>query len=145
MKAATELKVPVIASEQYPRGLGPTVPEIAGLLPADAAPIAKTAFGCLDEPAFTKRFAEVDRPQVVLTGVEAHVCVLQTALQCQALGRAVYVVADATASRLPASAERAYARLAAEGVRIVTTEMVVFEWLGRAGTPAFKALSGLVK
>lgn len=143
LRAADELAVPVLASEQYPRGLGPTVPEIAALLPTPA--IAKTTFNCLDEPLFAAPFSACDRSVVILTGVEAHVCVLQTALQCKAAGRQAYVVADATASRVEASAERAYARLRDEGVRIVTAEMVVFEWLGRAGTPAFKKLSGLIK
>jgi nicotinamidase-related amidase len=145
LKAAAAVDVPVLASEQYPRGLGPTVPEIATLLPEGNAPVAKTAFGCLDEPVFAGRFAAIGRPQVVLTGVEAHVCVLQTAAQLRAKGCEVFVVADAVSSRVPLSAERALARMAAWGVEVVTAEMVAFEWVRAAGTPAFKTVSGLVK
>jgi len=144
LKAAAAVDVPVLASEQYPRGLGPTVPEIAGLL-GDSAPVAKTTFCCLDEPAFAERFAAIGRKQVVLTGVEAHICVLQTAARLRDRGHDVFVVADAVSSRVPANAERALARMASWGAEVVTTEMAAFEWVGRAGTPSFKTISGLVK
>ena len=145
LRAAAELSVPVLASEQYPRGLGRTLPDIAALLPKGGSPIEKTAFGCLDEPVFAERFEALGRDQVVLTGVEAHVCVLQTAFALREAVKAVFVVADAVSSRVALSAERAFDRLRGAGVDIVTTEMVVFEWLKRAGSPAFKTLSGLVK
>lgn len=145
IRAARELGVPILASEQYPRGLGPTLPEISDLWPADLEPIAKTDFSCLDEPVFARAFKKIDRDQTIICGVEAHVCVLQTALAARSVGKNVFVIADACASRVPLSAERAYDRLRDEGVAVATTEMVVFEWLRRAGGPAFKTLSGLVR
>lgn len=145
LKAAKETGVPVIASEQYPRGLGHTIPALTELLPEGATVAEKTVFGCLEEPAFTEPFRALDRKQVILTGVEAHVCVLQTAAQLIEAGHEVYVVADAVSSRVPLSAERALTRMAGWGANIVTTEMVAFEWVRRAGTPSFKVISGLVK
>lgn len=145
VKAARELAVPTLVSEQYPKGLGSTLPEISDLLPADVEPIAKTDFSCLDEPVFAEAFKAIDRDQTIICGVEAHVCVLQTAIGALTRGRNVFVVADACSSRAPSSAERAFDRLRDEGVAVVTTEMVVFEWLRRAGGPAFKTLSGLVR
>lgn len=144
LEAARELQVPVLASEQYPRGLGPTVPDLARRLPAGST-VEKLAFACTGEPAFVTRLGQLDRPQIVVAGVEAHVCVLQTALGLQAAGYAPAVVADAVSSRAPASVEQALARLRANGIETVTTEMVIFEWLGRAGTPAFKAVSALIR
>lgn len=145
IKAARELSVPILATEQYPRGLGRTLPEISDLLPPSADPIEKVDFSCLDEPAFAAALKTLDRDQIILCGVEAHVCVLQTAIRARALGLNVFVVADASSSRAAESAERAYDRLRDEGVAVVTTEMVVFEWLRRAGGPSFKTLSGLVR
>jgi len=145
IKSARELSVPILASEQYPKGLGPTISEISDLLPAGIEPIAKTDFSCLDEPVFAAAFKAVDRDQTIICGVEAHVCVFQTAIQALSAGKNVFVVADACSSRAPSSAERAFERLRDEGVAVVTTEMVVFEWLRRAGGPAFKILSGLVR
>lgn len=145
LKAATEVGVPVVASEQYPRGLGHTIPEIASLLPEGSPVVEKTAFSCLEEPAFAEPFRALNRKQVLLTGVEAHVCVLQTAAQLIETGHEVFVVADAVSSRVRLSAERALTRMAGWGANIVTTEMVAFEWVRRAGTPSFKVISGLVK
>lgn len=144
VQAARRLGVPVLASEQYPRGLGPTVPELKPLIP-EGAVVAKTAFSCCDEPAWREQLEAAARPQAILAGIEAHVCVLQTALGLKALGLEVAVVADATASRKSASKEAALDRLRAHGVEVVTTEMVVFEWLKMAGTPEFKELSRLIR
>lgn len=141
MRAARELGVPVTASEQYPKGLGPTV---AALRPETPA-LAKTEFSCLANPALAAEIDDPVRPQLVVFGMEAHVCVLQTVADARAAGRAVYVIADATASRRPESHALAMARMAALGAQVVTTEMVVFEWLGQAGTPAFRSLSALIR
>ncbi len=145
LQAASRLAVPVMVSEQYAKGLGPTVPEIRQALPASAAIIEKVSFSCLAEDAFALRLKERNRRQIVIAGIEAHVCVLQTADQVLAAGHDVFVVADATASRATASHDVAMRRLAASGCAIVTTEMVVFEWLRVAATPAFKALSALIR
>lgn len=144
LQAAAALGVPVLASEQYPQGLGPTVPALKALLPADAD-MAKLHFSCAADPQIAGRLKALARPQVVLAGIEAHVCVLQTALGLQAQGYAPFVVADATSSRAIANRDAGLARMREAGVGIVTTEMVVFEWLGQAGTPAFKTLSKLIR
>ena len=146
MTAARDIGVPVLVSEQYPRGLGRTVPTLAALAPPEAT-IEKIHFSCLDEPAFAARFgATADgRGQAILCGIETHVCVLQTALQLHAMGREVAVVADASGSRRAVDSGLALDRLRHSGVQVVSTEMVIFEWLGRAGTNLFKAMSALIK
>ncbi|MBI1205653.1 MAG: isochorismatase family protein [Azospirillum sp.] len=144
LQAAAALGVPVIATEQYPKGLGRTVAELLELLPAPP-PIAKLHFACTGEPAFAAALAASGRDQIVLAGTEAHVCVLQTALGLRQLDRTCFVVADAVSSRTPDNAELGLKRMAANGVELVSTEMTLFEWMGRAGTPAFKAVSRLIK
>ena len=144
LRAAAELAVPATVSEQYPKGLGPTLPAVADLAPAGST-LAKTHFSCAADPQILARLAACNRPQVVIAGVEAHVCVLQTAIGLAGMGYRPYVVWDAVTSRAPADKAVAERRLAHAGVDLVTGEMVLFEWLGRAGTPAFKALSPLLR
>ncbi len=147
LRAALVLGVPVVASEQYPRGLGRTLPEIAVLLSAVGGgpePFEKVHFSCAAEPGFADRLA-TGRDQIVIAGIETHVCVLQTALALREAGHNCFVVADACSSRTVTNVERALARLRDAGVTVVSTEMVLFEWLHRAATPAFKALSPLVR
>lgn len=144
IRAAKRLGVPVLASEQNPKGLGPTVPEIAELLPQGAV-IEKVHFCAAAEEAVIARIAGLDRSQVVVAGMEAHVCVLQTALGLKERGYHPFVVADATASRRPESHALAMARLRLAGIPTVSTEMVVFEWLDRDGTPEFKEVLALIK
>ncbi len=143
LRAAARLSVPRLVSEQYPRGLGRTLPGLAEL--ADAPPIEKLTFSCLGEDAFAERLHGLGRTQVVVAGIEAHVCVLQTAMDLLARGVEVFVVADATASRSPDNHALALSRMREAGAAVVATEMVVFEWLGRAGTDEFKELSTLIK
>jgi nicotinamidase-related amidase len=144
IEAAGRLDVPVIATEQYPQGLGPTVPALAALL--DPAQVhAKRHFSCAGEPPIVAALEALDRPSPVLCGMEAHICVLQSALGLKALGFAPVVVADAVASRRPLSREIALQRLRGHGVEIVTAEMVVYEWLREAGTPAFRAILPLIR
>lgn len=137
VEAARVLGVPVVATEQYPQGLGTTAPPLADAIPP-AERFAKTAFSAAAEPGFLDRLG--GRPDAVVCGFEAHVCVLQTALGLLAAGLRVSVVADACGSRAQSDAERAFDRLARAGVVVATAEMVVFEWLGRAGTPEFRHL-----
>jgi nicotinamidase-related amidase len=144
LKAAEVIGVPVLASEQYPKGLGRTVAEVAPLLPSGAV-VEKVRFSCLGDAAWARRFQDLGRSQAVLAGLEAHVCVLQTAEHLLELREDVFVVADAVSSRTPANRRAALDRLAAAGARIVSTEMVVFEWLERAGTREFKEVSAFVK
>lgn len=144
MRAAARLGVPILVSEQYPKGLGPTVEALAGLAPPGSV-LAKVAFSCLGDADYARRFAALGRPQAVIAGMEAHVCVLQTAMDVLAAGGSAFVVADAVSSRAPDNAAAALDRLAGAGATVVTTEMVVFEWLRRAATPEFKELSRLIK
>lgn len=144
VRAAGALAVPVLVSEQYPKGLGATVAELRDVLPDDSV-IEKITFSCAGEPVFMERLAALRRDRVVLVGAEAHVCVMQTALGLTAAGYKVVLVADAVASRDPANADLAIARLRGHGVEIAGTEMLVFEWMERAGTPTFKSLLPLIK
>ena len=144
MRAARRLDVPVLLTEQYPKGLGRLVPEIARLAP-DGATVEKLCFAAPAEQAFRERLEALDRGQVIVVGMEAHVCVLQAALMLVEHGYETCVVADATGSRDPANREAALSRMAANGVEVATTEMVVFEWLQVAGTDAFRELSKLIK
>ncbi len=148
MKAAAELDVPIIVSEQYPEGLGPTVPELRGLS-RDEDIYRKVEFSCVRNAALSERFKAEDRPQVVVAGSELHVCVLQSAFDLHLAGRGaddrVFVVADAVDSRRAESRAVALDRLGAAGVSIVTTEMVVFEWLRTASSPSFRKLSRLIR
>jgi hypothetical protein len=144
MRVAAKLDVPVLTSEQYPRGLGPTVGELRGLADNGQA-IEKVEFSCMANPAFSEKFEAIGRPQAVIAGIEAHVCVLQTALQLRQRGHQTFVAGDATASRGATDARLAIQRMREAGAQIVSTEMIAFEWLGRAGTSVFKEVSALIK
>ncbi len=144
IRAASGLGVPVLASVQYPRGIGALVAELANL-PATVPVIEKISFSCVREPEWRSAFEGLGRPQAVIAGIEAHVCVLQTALDLLAARYQVFVVADAVSSRAEASHQAALDRLRAAGAGVVTTEMVVFEWLERADTAEFKKLMPLIK
>jgi nicotinamidase-related amidase len=148
LQSAKRLGIPVTIAEQYPKGLGPTVEAVVAALPPHAVILPKITFSAAADEAFAARVAMLrgeGRDQAVICGAEAHVCVLQTALGLKALGYRVFVVGDATSSRSPRSASAAHARLLHAGCDWVTTEMVVFEWLERAGTDDFRALLALVK
>ena len=144
VRGAALLGVPVVATEQYPKGLGRTIAAIADALPGSAPRVEKTAFSCMDEPAF-RRALDPARDQVILTGIEAHVCVLQSGLDLVRAGFAVHVVEDAVASRAPASRRAGLARLHAAGAVPSTTEMALFELLRGKDDPAFKDVQALVK
>lgn len=145
MRAARRLGVPLLVTEQYPEGIGKTVPELAALV-TPAETVEKIHFAFTAEPAVQDRLGLLaPRRQAVLCGIEAHVCVLQSALGLAAAGWRVAVVADAVGSRRERDRDAGLARLAAAGVTLVTAEMVVFEWLGRAGTDDFRDLLKLVK
>ncbi|POR53161.1 isochorismatase family protein [Bosea psychrotolerans] len=133
------LAVPVLMTEQNPAGLGGTVPELAGAGPV----IAKMSFDSCAEPAFLEALA--GDAQLVICGCEAHVCVGQTVLSLLEHRRRVAVVQDAIGSRAPESKEAAIARMARHGAEIVTTEMVVFEWLRTAAHPQFRAAAKLIR
>ncbi len=141
LAAARQLEVPVMATEQNPRGLGPTVPELG--LGGDVPVVSKMSFDACSAPGF---FACLPtRHAIIVAGCEAHVCVLQTVLGLRALGRDVYVVADAIGARTAASKAAAVARMERHGAEIVTTEMAIFEWLGDATHPRFREAVALIK
>ncbi len=148
IEAARHLEVPMVVTEQYAKGLGPTVDAIAGLLPNGAAVIDKMTFSAARNHDFADHLDGLraeGRDHIVVCGVESHVCVMQTAADLDAQGYGVHIVTDACGSRAPASKDAALARFGALGISRVTTEMVLFEWLEVAGTPEFKAVSRLVK
>lgn len=144
LQAARALGVPVLATEQYPKGLGRTVAALNPLLPA-APPFEKTCFSCAADESFLGALRTAGRTQVVIAGMEAHVCVLQSALQLRTSGREVFVIEDACCSRKAANHANAMHRLRSAGVVVTNTESVVFEWLRDAGHPQFKAISALMK
>jgi nicotinamidase-related amidase len=136
------LGMPVQATEQYPKGLGSTVAELAKRLPQRPD---KVAFSCCAIPEVVEGFQTAARPKVVLAGIETHVCVQQTALDLLALGFRVYIPVDAVASRFALDHDRALHRLEQAGAIITTSESAVFEWVGGAGSPQFKDISRLVQ
>lgn len=139
LKGAALLDVPVLATEQYPQGIGHTMADLRPLLP-DGAVVEKMSFSAAGEAAFMDRLKGLGRDQVIVAGTEAHVCVQQTVLGLKAAGWDVFVVADACSSRHPVDEAASMARMAAAGVGVVTTEMVLFEWLGRADHPQFRTI-----
>jgi nicotinamidase-related amidase len=148
VRAARALHVPITISEQYPRGLGPTVEPLRQALDYAGSVVEKVEFSCLNSEPLRERLHELrrqGRSQVVLGGIEAHVCVAQTAIDLEEHGFEAFVVADAVSSRAKTSRRLALARLLKSGADVVDSEMVLFEWLGKAGTPEFKELQALVK
>ena len=146
IEAALGLDIPIVQTEQYPRGLGPTEPTLAERLQDKAQRLEKTSFSCCDAAGFdAAACADVTRTQWVLCGMEAHVCVLQTALELRSRGLEVFVVEDAVCSRNADNHANALARLRQAGVVISNTESVLFEWLRDASHPQFKALTALIR
>ena len=143
VQAAHLLAVPTILTEQYPQGLGETLSEIRQHLP-NCKPVTKAAFSACGEPRFSQQLHR-DNPQIILAGMEAHICVLQTALALLQAGKQVFVAEDAVISRNPANKANSLARLRDAGCVISNTESVVFEWLGNANHEAFKAVSKLIR
>lgn len=143
LQSAALLEVPAIVTEQYPKGLGTTHAELTPFLNATPR-VEKTCFSCCDEPEFRQKL-QGDRPQIILAGMESHICVLQTALQLQAAGKQVFVVEDAVLSRHPDNKANALARLRQAGGIVTNTESVVFEWLKVAQGDAFKQISRLIR
>lgn len=138
LHAAQALDVPVVSTTQYLKGLGATVPEISTLAPE--APIDKMTFSCFGSPDFRAALENTGRHTVLLCGVEAHICVLQTGLDALAAGYRVHVITDATSSRSPVNAALGHRRLEAAGAVLSSSEMAIYELLAVSGTPAFKAM-----
>ncbi|MHC4664960.1 MAG: hydrolase [Planctomycetota bacterium] len=144
IKSAQILDIPILWCQQCPEALGPTVPEISELL-CDAQPINKSCFNCCGEERFNLALQNVGRKQVLLCGIEAHVCIYQTAVDLVRMDYEVSVIADAVSSRARENKEIALTRMRAEGVKISSTEMAVFELLRTADHPKFRHISKLIK
>jgi nicotinamidase-related amidase len=145
LSAASILGVPVLHTEQYPKGLGPTAPEVVAALPQTRLAFEKTCFSCYAAPGFAEGCRALGRRQMILFGIEAHVCVLQTAFDLRAAGYQVFVVADAVCSRQTINRDNALARMRHAGVIVTNTESVLFEWVGDAQHASFKRIAALMK
>ena len=141
---ARQLKIPILVTEQYPKGLGKTIPDIREGL-GDITPIEKVSFSCCGTKAFNERLDALKRNEVVLAGIEAHICVLQTAADLLRSHYEVHVVADAVGSRKKLDWEVGLRWMDKEGAMISTAEIIAFQWLKEAGTEDFKQLAKLLK
>jgi nicotinamidase-related amidase len=144
VQGAKVLGLPILWLEQYPAGLGPTIPEIAELL-TDLKPVEKMCFSACGSEAFLARLSTAERRQVLLAGIEAHVCVYQTAADLLAAGYEVEIVADAVSSRTAANRDLALGRMRVAGARLTSVEMALFELLRTAEAPQFRDVARLVK
>lgn len=144
LAAARELALPVIVTEQYPSGLGGTRAEIGEHVPGDAARFEKTSFSALGAPGLLEHLRGLGRDQVVVAGIETQVCVSQTVHDLLAAGFAVHLVRDAISSRFPLEDEVAFSKMLGSGAVPASVEGALFEWLGDARAPEFKAIQRLV-
>jgi nicotinamidase-related amidase len=143
--AARRLQLPTLATEQYPKGLGHTLQEVKEALPSGLQPIEKVAFSCWGLETFREQLAATGARQVLLGGIEAHVCVLMSALDLLAEGYGVHVVADAVTSRTQANWRLAMDQLRQAGAVVTTTETVLFQLLRQADTDDFRELARLIR
>jgi nicotinamidase-related amidase len=143
LESAKILGIPLIVTEQYPKGLGGTSAGIA--LPQDAIPIEKISFSCFGSEDFRERLHHLKRDTIVIFGTEAHICVLKTALDALKEGQEVHVVSDAVSSRKSEDWRLGVERMRQSGAFIATTEMVIFQLIEKAGSEEFKAISKLLK
>jgi len=144
IKSAKILNIPILWAQQCPENLGPTVPEIAELL-AGNEPINKSAFSCCGDDRFNTSLNALAHEQILLCGIEAHVCIYQTAIDMLRKGFEVYVIADAVSSRTAANKQIGINRMTAEGAKIVSVEMALFELLKTAEHPQFRQIARLIK
>ncbi len=144
IEAAKQLDFPALVTEQYPKGLGPTIEEIRGALPA-YKPLEKITFDCCGDAAFVDEVGATKRRKIILTGMETHVCVLQTCLSLLHKGYTVHVVQDAVCSRTRENYHTGLQMMRDGGAVITCTETVLFQLMEKAGTPEFKALSQRIK
>jgi len=144
IRGAQALEIPILRAEQNPEGLGPTIPEIDALLP-ESPPFSKLSFSCCGNVDFVRELEALSRKQVLVAGIEAHVCVYQTARDLAALGYEVHVVADAVSSRTAGNRSVGLQRMRELGAVTTSVEMALFELLRTAEGPAFKELLRIVK
>lgn len=144
IQGARVLEIPIIFTEQYPKGLGSTIPEIKEILP-DIKPVEKVCFSCTDEVAFNKALGTLKRKQILIAGIEAHICVYQTAMALARADYEVQVVGDCVSSRDPENKSIALAKMAMAGISTTSSEMALFELLKVAQGDKFKQISSIVK
>jgi len=144
-RSAALLDVPVLRTEQYPKGLGPTVADIVEALPGTCQSFEKTTFSSVGADGFVDALAQAGRQQIIITGMEAHVCVLQTALDLLSGGYDVYVVEDAVCSRRLENYQNALDRLRQSDVSVVSAESVIFEWLVDSRHDQFKSVQAMLR
>ncbi|MEE2767551.1 MAG: hydrolase [Pseudomonadota bacterium] len=145
LQACDALQIPVLMTEQYPKGLGETEPSLLDKLPSSAERFDKTGFSCCAAEGFMESLEQTGRKQVVLVGQEAHVCVLQTAVELTQAGYAVFVAEDSVCSRKQEHRFFALERMREADVTISNYESVLFEWLRDSRHPNFKELSQLIR
>lgn len=145
LAGAKELGLKVIATEQYPQGLGGTLTEFSDLFSNDTAVISKTGFSVFEEPAFVAELQKAPQKTLIFCGIESHVCVFQSVLDSLKAGYNTILVCDAVASRKMSDCESAVAQMRAAGALVVSSESVLFMLLRNAKNPAFKAISKLVR
>ena len=145
INAANIQQIPIFASEQCPQGLGPLEHDIIKLLPADARMFEKTSFSCCADPRFNEELAASECKQIIITGMEAHICVTQTAMDLIEDGYHVYIVVDAVCSQQRESYETSLTRLRVAGAIILDTQSVLFEWIRDAKNKDFKKLQSLLR
>ncbi|MBN2805227.1 MAG: hydrolase [Prolixibacteraceae bacterium] len=144
LKGLVSLKVPVLVTEQYTKGLGQTLPELSACIP-DFLPIEKRSFSCYDSPAFVEALEEEDAPNIILFGIESHVCLLQTAIDLKGAGYLPVVVADCTTSRKESDWKLALERFRYEGILISSYESILFELTRSSESEHFRSISQIVK
>ncbi len=144
IKGVQILKVPIVLTEQNPRGLGPTMPELLQLMP-EVQPVTKFCFSCYQEQSFHDALTALKRKQALVCGIEAHICVYQTAMEMLHSGYEVQVIADAVSSRTIRNRDIALNRLQTEGAKLTSIEMVLFELLKTAESPSFRDISKVIK
>lgn len=151
VRAATIVGLPIIVTRQYPRGLGDLSPEVSALIAeaqssgADVVQVDKVTFDCFGADEFGSAIADMGRNQLIIAGMESHICICQTALAAVRKGFSVHVVADACCSRNSANHDAALTRIARSGAVVTTSESVAYEVVGAAGTDEFKLLLAAVK
>ena len=139
-----KLEIPLLLTQQYSKGLGETIPEIKSKI-TSFEPIEKRAFSCCDEPSLTQKLSELKAKNIIICGIEAHVCVLQTAVDLKDAGFKPIVVMDCVSSRKVENIELAKERFRFEGILMASMESILFELTRSSATSEFKAISKLVK
>lgn len=139
--AAKRLEIPFIITEQYPQGLGQTMVDLRQAAGEETTYFSKLHFSCAREPKILEAIKLSGKNQIIIAGTETHICITQTAIELKNLGYEVYVVSNACSSRDPVQNVLGFQRMSRNGIDIVTSEMVLFEWLEKAGNDEFREIS----